>query len=92
MNSLANFLNDTKMIDTNNFFSTKKKILLMLPKNIIVMSEEERLHRKKLRMRPKMVKRAYELGLIEYSKYHTLISLAMVLWKKNTIGTIHEND
>lgn len=63
----------------------------MSPDEIDIMSEEERMYRKKLRSRPQMIKRAYESGLIEDSKYYKLICLAIVLWKKN-ICTIHEND
>jgi len=32
----------------------------------VIMSEEERLRRKKLRKRPKMIELAYKLGLFEY--------------------------
>jgi len=45
---------------TINIFSMN----IMLPVGFIIMSEEERLRRKKLRMRPKMIERAYKLGLL----------------------------
>lgn len=37
-----------------------------------MMSEEKRLHRKKLRLRPQMIKWAHELGLFNDAKYFEL--------------------
>ena len=39
---------------------------MQMPDGFVIMSEEERLRRKKLRKRPRMIKLAYELGLFEY--------------------------
>tara|TARA_B100001778_G_scaffold307670_1_gene287884 strand:+ start:122 stop:274 length:153 start_codon:yes stop_codon:yes gene_type:complete len=47
------------------------------------MSEEERLRRKKLRMRPCMIKRALDLGLIDNDKYIFLITHGDRLTRKS---------
>tara|TARA_Y100000748_G_scaffold296243_1_gene288809 strand:- start:24 stop:143 length:120 start_codon:yes stop_codon:yes gene_type:complete len=39
---------------------------MQMPDKFVIMSEEERLRRKKLRKRSRMIELAYQLGLFEY--------------------------
>ena len=39
---------------------------MQMPDRFVIMSEEERLRRRKLRKRPKMIELAYKLGLFDY--------------------------